>query len=310
MKIIITGGKGFIGSHLIKALEKKTDVDKIYCLNRSFSPLEADGDESRHIVNYHIDLTHYNDVLYLMKKISPNIIFHLAAKATVREDEDNPTKISYDNYISTHNLLASCPHLTKFIYASSVLVHGNCNFETEDDTIGTSPSSVYGVTKKASEDLIRVYHLQGKIAGKILRLTATVGSKCTHGLLFDIIRKLKSNSKHLELLGDSPGSIKPYTYVQDVISAFLLAGFENGKWFDIYNVSNNSISVETVAKIAMDTCKIHKPIKWLGERANWKGDNKYISAKSELMKRIGWEKQCGSSEKAVQRAVFDIMSDK
>ena len=137
---------------------------------------------------------------------------------------------------------------------------------------------MYGASKVACEDLVRNYtDTYEKVKGYNLRLCATVGPNTTHGLLHDLKAKLRNmHNEELELIGDAPGSCKPFIHMDDVVSAFkhfLLEDLDPGQ----YNITTTDpVTVEEFANIAMDTMGIHKPIKWLGWGANWKGDDTHV----------------------------------
>jgi UDP-glucose 4-epimerase len=144
------------------------------------------------------------------------------------------------------------------------------------------------------------------VNGVSLRLTATVGKGATHGVLKDVIRKLKSDSPTLDLLGAEPGSSKPFTHVDDVVQALLLAGFDDG-WKGSVNIGpNDQLSVDQLAEAAMHATRIYKPIKWLGEAANWKGDNRRLHIRNRLAVWHGWKPRYETSWAAVKAAAREL----
>ena len=159
------------------------------------------------------------------------------------------------------------------------------------------------MTKRASESIIESYTSSGKIDGVSARLCATVGSGLTHGIIKDFIRKIKSDNPNLEALGSYPGSTKPFCHIDDVIEALILLGTQDakGKVFNV--VPDDSITVEEVAEAAMSALEIQKPIKWLGEEANWKGDNRIIRASNTLLKSAGWNPKFPKSKDVI----FDVV---
>ena len=91
----------------------------------------------------------------------------------------------------------------------------------------------------------------------------------------------------------------------------MLTGAREHKKLFVGNVCpQNSITVEKVAQIVMTIIGINKEIEWLGESANWKGDNPYISANSYNMKNLYWQPQFPTSELAIKQAVLDILNEK
>ncbi len=303
--VLVTGSSGFVGHHLFNELHRLHPDWNVYGCSRKakrrFKPINPKG----LFEEFRCELSNPQEASDLLFCTQPDIIFHLAATAVVKEDAYNPTAISLNNYNSTHNLLVACKEGTRFVFASSVLIRGD--IPSNDHYYDRySPSSIYGVTKAASEMLIQTYQKQGKISAAILRLTANVGTGSTHGILHDFVRKIKDDNPVFPIIGDKPGSTKPYTYIKDTIDAFNHFGFHK-KDFNIVNICpNNSISNEKMAEILMEVTGIKKPIEWLGEKANWKGDNREIRCYNDKARIDGWEPKFRTSEDAVRQAIRDI----
>jgi UDP-glucose 4-epimerase len=171
------------------------------------------------------------------------------------------------------------------------------------------PTSVYAATKLAGENLVNIYTQQGKVSGISLRLCAVTGKYSTHGIVHDFVKKLDSDSEFLEVLGSEPGSCKPFLYADDVCEAIAKTIQINPIGRDIVvNICNEGgATVKQVAEAVMQAKKIVKPIKWLGDAANWKGDNKLIKCDSTYAKEIlDWEPKCNSYQ-AIFKAVEDKM---
>jgi UDP-glucose 4-epimerase len=231
-----------------------------------------------------------------------------------------PTAILDDNIKATHNLLHWCKEGTHFLFASSIVVYGNSvsyAISTQDYTeehvkwqtdwvepvtedATCNPTSLYGITKLASEHLIKAYSEYRGIKYKILRLCATVGPGLSHGILYDFIRKVKTEET-LTMLGDCPGSCKPYLHVDDVVSAFTL--LLNEKRDAVLNICSRwSITVDEIADIVMEELGISKEKIWAGAGANWKGDNPHLAANPDRATHFGWDRELDSVE-AMRKAV-------
>lgn len=297
MKVLVTGGTGFIGSHLIKALK---DQHQVYTISRKVHP--------PNLIDVKVlkgNLCNEMFMRYVMNYVNPDLIFHLAANPNVKLDDLRPTSIIYDNVVSTQNICHYAPKNCRILYASSVVAYGDNSFKM-DETLTCRPTSVYGATKLASEGIIHAYHSQGHIRGTSLRLCATVGAGLTHGIIYDFIRKLRSDSDYLEVIGDFPGSQKPFAHVDDVVSAFLLMANEDVD--SVYNVvPDNMCTVNEVAHAVMDALDIQKEIKWLGSGANWAGDNKKLWCDNNRIKYRGWIPKFLDSREAIKQAVKDVV---
>jgi nucleoside-diphosphate-sugar epimerase len=289
LRILVTGANGFIGKHLVEELRKQESND-VHTFGRENCDISVD-----HLV------------AHAMKTHKPDVIYHLAGNPITKLDEQSPNDIVYDNIIGTQNVVHYAPEGCKIVFTSSAVVYGDYgNNPLREDTV-CCPTSTYGITKLAAEHLVNVYSRMGRIRGINARLVANVGAGARRGVVLDIIRKLISNSKELELLGDKPGSLKPYTYVGDTVSALILLA--NGPIdCGTFNVGlENQMTIEQLAYTIMEEINIIKPITWLGESANWQGDNRYICINNSKIKWLGWSPKYKTSYSAICQAVKEIV---
>lgn len=295
MKILLTGAGGFIGYNVYRYLlnlgyDVEVCIRKYY--DEKFFPTEK--------VWYGCDLTKSDTVKSILDKVNPSCIIHLAGIATTKQDDSNPYGIVDNNVKSTFNLLQHCKDDCRFIFASTVLVYGGQKDATESTTI--SPTGVYGATKIACEGLISAYATIKNIRATSMRLCATVGPKMTHGLVYDIVKKLRSNSPNLELFGDSPGSIKPFIHVDDVCRAIQF--FLKNDFYGSYNICpNDNISVKNIATEIMRVLEINKPIVWQGKKSLWKGDNNLIQCSPNKVWQAGFRPEYTNSISAIAKVV-------
>lgn len=311
MKALVTGGNGFIGKQVVKQLLANSEISYLVSISRSGEKgwywegrFETYQRGFRHL---RCDVTDRQMVAALMEKYQPNIVFHLAGNPNIKSDENDPTGVTLVNVVGTHNLLVSCPEDSRFVLASSAAVHGDMagrgDWLKEYDPL--APNSVYGATKVAAEALMGAYISTGRVRGLSLRLVANVGVGQSHGLLKDLLFKLKHNPT-LELIGDEPGSRKPFVHVGDTARAIVHLGL-NAAANGVVNVSHDdSLTVLDVAEIAMKETGVVKPIRWLGESANWKGDNRVVRIDSSLAWKLGWKPICETSRSSIVRGIEDL----
>ncbi len=309
--VLITGASGFIGRHVVEKFRSE-GVERILAITR---------DEEQRLTLLQFgnvfpicgDLKQFAFIRAVTYGYKPDTIVHLAANPIVRQDDSvPPAQIIDDNVSITQNLLACAPAGCRFVNASSATVYGKnaCGGPIgASETRELRPNSVYGATKAASEHLVSAYSEMGNVRGINLRLVANVGPGATHGVVKDIIAKLRSDNPNLELLGDAPGSRKPFIHVSDTAKAFWLAASEE-RWAKIRNVNISSeslLDVKHLAEIVMEELGILKPMKWLGESANWKGDNRLVRLDCARSRALKWNPQFPYSFLAVQQAVKDIV---
>jgi UDP-glucose 4-epimerase len=295
MKILLTGKTGFLGRHLDKFFSEK-DVE----LHATVRRIEDKNGEFDHV----LDLTDRYAVKSLLNDVQPEVIIHFAANPTTRLDEDNPTLITTNNMVSTQNLVHYAPENCQFIFASSILVYGDTPHKVTE-RFCPNPTSVYGASKLGCEGIISAYTNMGRIRGCSLRLSATVGSGLTHGILYDFMRKIFSDEPEFTILGNDPGSKKPFSHVMDVAKAVELAIVYKltGKW----NISpNDSVSARDIAELVMGISGIVKPITFLGESSTWAGDNKLLEIDGSAISELGLRKSYPTSTIALASVIKDI----
>ena len=225
---------------------------------------------------------------------------------------NEPFEILNSNILSTQKVCQWAPKGARVILASSVINYGDWMFQEETfrpygEEDKTDPTSIYGMTKRASESILKYYTSTGQIRGVSARMCATVGRGLTHGVVYDFMRKIKNNPV-LEALGSSPGSTKPYCHVDDATDALILLALKE-EVEEYYNVvPSDVININQVAKSVMKGMGAKKEIVWLGDEANWSGDNNLINTLNTKLKSIGWQNKYNSKE-AIVKAVEDTIKD-
>ena len=308
MTTLITGASGFVGKSLIQKLYSQRNVfgDIISVTRRGFVSPFVSKSYAIDLGFSKIDRPSFYDLKQVMKKHKPKIVFHLSSKSTVRMEGDEIFQILQDNILSTQKVCEWSPKGAKVVLASSVIVYGDWMFEQESprpytELDRTEPTSIYGMTKRASEGILNYHTSTGRIKGVSARMCATVGRGLTHGVVHDFIKKILNNPT-LQALGSSPGSVKPYCHIDDLTSALVLLALS--KHTGQYNiVPDDQISIEEVAKAVMIGLNNHKRIEWLGDSANWKGDNKLISVSNKKMRDLGWNPKYNSRD-----AIIEVVS--
>lgn len=296
-RVLVTGG-GFIGSRLSRILvDNYPEIEKLVYICGSDTSNNCWG-STRYDVLYK-NLAHRESLKDLWD-YKFDTVFHTAGIARVSAP-------LYDifpaNLQTTINLLDCVPG-ARFIFTSSSTVYGNGHAKIDfDEYDKLLPTSAYGASKVACESFIDAYTRLGRINGVSLRLCANVGPGATHGLLKDLITKVKSDSPTLELFGDAPGSIKPFIHVDDTVRAMIWFAEENHKG-GAYNVcTKDTLTVSEVADLVMEHVGVKKEKVWLGEASTWAGDNKEFSLCNKKLNRAGFRLNHHTSRAAVIQAI-------
>jgi len=280
-KVLVTGGAGFIGSHLVDLLVEKgaivTVIDNLSAGN--LINLKKSGKEIRF---YQVDIL---DARRIDKIVKENqIIFHLAANADVPRSVKEP-KFDFDtNIVGSFNLLKSAvdAKIEKFIFASSAAVYGNPVYTPMDEKHPTNPISPYGASKLAIEHLGRSYLETYGLPFVTMRIFNTYGERQPRYVMYDLLKKLYKDNSKLEVLGTGK-QLRDYSYVLDTARAFVLAA-ENGKAGEIYNIAGGKpISIRDVVSCIIKTLSL-KDLKVTYTNKSWPGDISILAASIEKIK--------------------------
>ncbi|NWF86317.1 GDP-mannose 4,6-dehydratase [Candidatus Bathyarchaeota archaeon] len=314
-KVFVTGGAGFIGSHLVDALlTQKTDVNVLdnFSSGTKQNIKQHLSDNSFKLVKG--DLLNKKEVSEALEDC--DIVFHLAANPEVRLSSIDPETHFQQNVVATFNLLEVARitgSVEAFVFTSSSTVYGEpAQIPTPEDYAPLEPISVYGATKLACEALITAYaHTYGfKVI--IYRLANIIGSRSQHGAIHDFIKKLRSNPEQLEILGDGTQT-KSYLYITDCIEAMLLGLEKAIKRVEIFNLgSEDQINVKAIAQIVVEEMGL-KNVKFkltggVDGGRGWKGDVKNMLLDVSRLKSLGWKPKL-KSEEAVKQATKDLVKE-
>src|SRR5688572_24738758 len=223
-RVLVTGGAGFIGSHLAEDLVAEGVEVVVYDnfstgqqrfvegLARSPQVTLVEGDV--------LDAPRLEEAL-----AGCEVVFHLAANADVRHGLEAPDRDLRENTIATFTLLEAmrAQDVKRIAFASSGSVYGEpAVFPTPEDCPFPVQTSLYGASKVGAEGLIEAYCEGFGFSGIIFRFVSILGERYSHGHLFDFYRSLRSDPQQLEVLGDGRQT-KSYLYVADCVAAMRLA---------------------------------------------------------------------------------------
>ena len=200
-------------------------------------------------------------------------------------------------------------NLRKLAFASSSAIYGDHAETLLEDTGPAFPISNYGAMKLASEAMISSAVESFLQQAWIYRFPNVIGPRSTHGVIFDLVHKLRENPEELEVLGDGSQQ-KPYLHVSELIDAILFIWSNATERLNYHHVaaqgpgSEVSFIAETVVGAASPTASI----RYLGGKKGWVGDVPRFEYSVEKLKLLGWQPRL-SSDAAVKRAVAEIVTE-
>jgi UDP-glucose 4-epimerase len=311
--ILVTGGAGFIGSHLVDMLlyehnAEVTVLDNFSSGKRDF--LKAFMDSP----NFHLieaDLLVSSDLRDLVA--GKDMVYHLAANPDVKLGAKDTSVHLEQNVMATYRLLEAMREegVRKIAFTSTSTVYGEATLvPTPEDYGPLLPISLYGASKLACEALISSYCHTFDMQSWIFRFANIVGERGTHGVLVDFIRKLRENPKELEILG-SGKQTKSYLDVRDCVAAMLCSVKSSNEEANVFNIgSEDSIDVTEIANIVssvLGLSGVHYAYTGGVDGRGWKGDVKVMLLSIEKIKKLGWKPRMSSAQ-AIESAVRALMT--
>lgn len=275
---LVTGGAGFIGSHLIGALLRE-DGAKVTCIDNfdDFYPRaikEANVNLYSHDLNFafhQADIGIHNELSTVLSTIKkPDVIIHLAARAGVRPSIQQPFDYYQTNVMGTLHLLeyARNEGVRNFVFASSSSVYGqNPDVPWKENITTLQPISPYAASKIAGENLGQVYSHLYDIDFKALRLFTVYGPRQRPDLAIHKFAKLMSMGESIPLFGDG-STYRDYTHVSDIVNGFLAAVKYDRKKFDIFNIgSGNPVTLIQLVRGLEEVMNVKAKIDFLPKQA-------------------------------------------
>jgi len=274
MKYLVTGGAGFIGSHIVDYILAHGDKVVVY---DNFST----GKKS--FIQHHKNNANFTlvegDVLDT-KKLTESMkgvdfVFHMAAHADVRSGFNDHSIDHVQNLEGTQSVLEAmfANGVKKIAFASTSSIYGDAEIHPTPENSPMNPTSLYGATKAACEHFI-----------------------------VDILKKLKDNPKVLDLLSDGTPR-KSSIYVLDGVSA-MFTGIEKAKdKINVINIGHDDIlSVDQIVDIILEAAQSTVKKKYQGGNRGWKGDNNFVHLSNEKLKALGWKPRLSFKE-GIQKTV-------
>jgi UDP-glucose 4-epimerase len=315
-KCLVTGAAGFIGSHLIDRLLERgcfvLGVDNMKLGRRNNLTRALEHQKFKFVDCDVNDLPAFTRTVRQLSHDRPfDMTWHLAANSDIRAGVTDPEVDLRDTFMTTFNTLKVMRELKipKLAFSSTSAIYGVLPGRMEEDMGPLFPISNYGAMKLSSEASISAAVEAYLQRAWIFRFPNVVGSRSTHGVIYDFVQKLKANPQELEVLGDGTQE-KPYFHVADLIDAMLFIVDRADAKLNYFNIGTAD-SATTVRYIAEAVIKRQSPsakIRYTGGNKGWVGDVPKFNYSIEKLKKLGWSPRLSSSA-AVDRAVEEIVAE-
>jgi UDP-glucose 4-epimerase len=303
MNVFISGGAGFIGSHLVRCLLEREEIRRIVVFDnfssghRSFLS-ESAADSRLRIVQ--ADLKDLKALKVAMEGCQT--IYHLAANPDIAKAVTQPDVDFWEGTYLTQNVLEAMRlnGSQTIVYTSGSGVYGeNAEVDFREDYGPCMPISTYGASKMAGEGLISAYcHMFG-FCGRAFRLANVVGPRQTHGVGYDFLRRLKADPTRLRILGDGTQR-KSYIHVEDVLRAIFAVMSQVTTPYDVFNVATDDyVTVLEIARLAVEISGLDErnvEFEFTGGDRGWKGDVPVVRFDCAKIKALGWKSRYSSKE--------------
>ena len=312
MRALVTGGAGFIGSHLIDRLVARGDhvvvLDNLSSGNLDFIQGHLDSGDA---VLVNGDLRSLDDVKQAMA-MDIDCVYHLAANPDIRLGTRVTDTDLNQGTVATYNVVEAMrlAGVKKIAFASSSVVYGeNAPMPTPENHGPCMPISLYGASKQAGEGLISSWVGTFGLQAWIFRFANVVGARGTHGVIFDFIHKLKNDPTRLEVLGNGLQE-KSYMEVGDCVDAILHVMATTDEPLNLFNLgSHDTASVRRIAEIVVEvTGCADARIEYTGGDRGWAGDIPRARLAIERMVDSGFDVRM-NSEDAIRHTATCLLEE-
>jgi UDP-glucose 4-epimerase len=289
----IAGGAGFIGSHFTDRLLSDHGTKAVTIYDNFSSGREWHYEHHRKDSRLSVVRADLKDSSILWEAMrGHDVAIHLASNPDIARAATDPGIDFHEGTFLTQQVLEAMriTGTPKLLYASGSGVYGDLGeWEIAEDHGPLLPVSTYGASKLA---MISSYCAMFDLRACAFRFGNVVGSRQTHGVGFDFIRRLRDDPSHLRILGDGSQS-KSYIHVEDVLNAVLLAHKTVAKPYEVFNVATGDyITVTEIAKLAVENAGLapgRVRFDYTGGGRGWKGDIPVVRLNTDRIKSLGWK---------------------
>lgn len=285
--VLVTGGAGFIGSHiadtLVEAGATVTIVDNLCTGFRDFANPNARFEA--------IDLLDTDALGRAMK--GQEFVFHLAANADIKDGLLHPRKDVEQNVVATQNVLEAMREngVSKIAFSSTGSVYGEADvFPTPENAPFPVQTSLYAASKVCGEGLLSAYAGGYGFSSWIFRFVSILGPRYTHGHVFDFWKKLRQDPSTLHILGNGK-QLKSYCHVEDCVAAIMttIAKSESPTRVHVHNIGRpDMLEVNQSVGWICEELKVSPKLTYSGGERGWVGDSPKILLATDRLSRLGW----------------------
>lgn len=309
MKILVTGGAGFIGSHLCDVLiadgHNVTVVDNLV-LGKVENIEHLIDNPNFRFFKEDLNNDHAMDIIF--KDGEFDMVYHLAANSDIQKGGKDPMVDYQLTFNTTFNVLQMIKkyEVKKFFFASTSAIYGETYDVLNEDYGPLKPVSNYGAGKLASEAFISAFASTYHIQTWITRFPNVVGERFTHGVIYDFIHKLQKNPNELEVLGNGE-QCKPYVYVKDLVAGIQFVINNSNEPYNVYMLgSDTRTKVKEIAAMVIEEMGLNASIRYTGGDRGWVGDVPEFRYDLTKVNNLGWKASYdsnGAVRKAIQMAL-------
>lgn len=299
MNILVTGGAGFIGSHLCDLLLSQKNIVTVIdnlILGRK--------ENICHIFNQsdftfcQKDLLDVEALKLIFKNGNFDMVYHLAANSDIQKGGRDP-EVDYNlTFKTTFNVLQCMRefNVKKLFFASTSAIYGETTALLNENYGPLQPISHYGAGKLASEAFLSSFSSTYDIQTWIVRFPNVVGERFTHGVIYDFMDRLQNNSHVLTVLGNGEQN-KPYLYVKDLVDGILFVIENSNDQYNVFNLGTSTrTKVKEIANMVIEEMELNTRIEYTGGERGWIGDVPEFNYDLSKITKLGWRPTYNSND--------------
>lgn len=311
MKIIITGGAGFIGSHVVDRLIQ--DGHQVLSLDNFTLGTKKHFEYHLNNPNFkfiELDASQKEKVNQVFEEFKPECVFHLAANSDIEAGSYNAEVDLKNTFETTTSILEAMKKngVKKIVFASTSAIYGKTSNPISEEFGPLIPQSNYGAAKLAAEGFIFAFTHVNNFQAWIFRFPNVCGARGTHGVFINFLRFLKSDPTKITVAQDG-NQAKPYIYVTDLVDAIMLGWQRGQEQINVYNIGNSPlVSVNEILNSLLKEKGIEKiEIHYTGGPA-WPGDVATYKFDDSKIRALGYKPKFDSkqaTEETAKKLVHD-----